>query len=460
MDDRTRSEAISLAGPVPPRKPLPYVAYVRAAQRNLISTYHEEAFRQPIVETRFPGLHNFIVNDPAGIRRVLLDNVSNYPKADIEHRILGPLLGNGLITSEGETWRAHRRMMASFFDGRSVERYAPGMADSARSLAARWEHLPTGAVTDISDEMMQVTLEIICRSMFAADSDELLEIVRNSGERYQKGMMFGILDFLPGVRSVWGGFKKRRGIHIVREVDTALYKLIQTRSRQAGGAGDDLLALLIRSHDDETGAGMSPREVRDEVLTIFAAGHETTAVALTWTWYLLAMHPAEEARLHEELDIVLGARDPNYDDVARLPYTRMVVQEAMRLYPAVYTLAWRQAAANDELCGRHVPRGATIAVVPWILHRHERFWTDPERFCPGRFTPEASAGREKFAYLPFSFGPRVCIGAAFAITEAVLVLATLARRYRLRLASGSVIEPQGLITLRARYGMPMTIEAR
>ncbi len=446
---------------MPPSEPLSYIDYVRTAQRNLIATYPQIAYRADLVETKFPGLHNFLVNDPAGIRRVLLENVGNYPKADIEHRMLGPLLGNGLITSEGETWRTHRRMMAPFFDGRSVEAYAAGMTESAATLVSRWERMPAGSVLEVADEMMQVTLEIISRSMFSSDSDEMVHAVRGSAERYQKAMMFSIMDFLPGVQTVWGAFKNRRGRHILRGLDAAIYKLIQSRSRQTEDNGrEDLLAQLLRSHDDETGSGMSAREVRDQVFTMFAAGHETTALALTWTWYLLSLHPVEEARLHHELDSVLNGRRPVYADLARLPYTRMVVQESMRLYPAVYTLAWRQAAADDEVCGRRIPRGATVAVAPWVLHRHERLWEFPERFLPERFSPEASAGRERFAYLPFSFGPRVCIGAAFAMAEAVLVLAAIAQRFRLRLAAHAVVEPEALITLRPKYGMHMTLEPR
>lgn len=450
-----------LPGPLPPAKPLSYFAYVQAAKRNLIETYHRDCYRQDVIETRFPGLHNFIINDPVAIRRVLLENVSNYPKADIEHRILGPLLGNGLITSEGDTWRAHRRMLAPFFDNRSVESYAPGMAEAARAQLDRWNQMPPQSVLDIADEMMQVTLEIISRSMFSSDSDSMVDIVRDSAERYQQAMMFGLMDFAPVVKDLWGVFKHRRGKRILRGLDSAIFDLIQRRQEQSMTAvHEDLLSRLLRARDEETGTGMSEEEVRDQVFTMFAAGHETTARALTWTWFLLATHPAEESVLHKELDTVLRGRTPAYDDLSRLPYTRMVLQEAMRLYPAIYTLAWRQAASDDVLGGQRIPKGATVSVVPWLLHRHERFWVDPMCFKPTRFSAEASAGRDRFAYLPFSFGPRVCIGASFAMVEGTLLLATLAQRYRLRLAEDAVIEPQGLITLTARYGMPMKLEPR
>ncbi len=457
----TSGSQIIAPGPVPPAKPLGYFAYVRAAQRNLIETYHRDCYRQGIVETRFPGLHNFVVNDPAGIRRILLDNVTNYPKADIEHRILGPLLGNGLITSEGETWRLHRRMLAPFFDGRSVAAYAHDMVQAADAHLKRWDQLPGGSVLDMADEMMQLTLEIISRSMFSSDSGSMVDIVRSTATRYQKAMMFGLMDFAPGIKSIWGVFKKRRGNGILSELDAAIFDLIERRKKISNPTpNEDLLGRLLRARDDETGAGMTAREVRDQVFTMFAAGHETTALALTWTWFLLATHPVEEAMLHDELDKVLQGRPPVYEDLTQLPYTRMVLQEAMRLYPAVYTLAWRQAASDDEVGGHKIPKGATVAIVPWILHRHESFWKNPESFQPTRFSPKANAGRDRFAYLPFGFGPRVCIGAAFAMTEGTLLLAAIAQRYRLRLTENARVETKGLITLTAKYGMPMSLESR
>ncbi len=204
---------------------------------------------------------------------------------------------------------------------------------------------------------------------------------------------------------------------------------------------------------------MSAKEVRDQVVTIFMAGHETTAVALTWTWYLLAQHPAVEARLHAELDATLGGRSPRHDDLAKLPYARSVIEESMRLYPPAHTLS-RTAIADDTLLGRPIPKGSQVVIAPWLVHRNPKLWENPERFDPGRFSAERASQRHRFAYLPFGGGPRICIGAAFAIAEALLILATIAQRYRLRLVPGFPIEPQGLITLRPRHGMRMTLERR
>jgi cytochrome P450 len=204
---------------------------------------------------------------------------------------------------------------------------------------------------------------------------------------------------------------------------------------------------------------MTAQEVRDHVITIFMAGHETTAMAMTWIWYLLSQHAAVEAKLHAELDAVLGGRTPESQDLARLAYTRMVIEESMRLYPPVHTIA-REALADDTLAGLRVPKGSAVLISPWVLHRHRRLWRDPGRFEPERFSPEQAGAHARFSYLPFGGGRRICIGAAFAMAEATLLLATIAQRFRLRLRSGHPVEPQGLITLRPRHGMQMLLERR
>ena len=243
------------------------------------------------------------------------------------------------------------------------------------------------------------------------------------------------------------------------DFDKAIDRLLAAREHAGDGQPKDLLTRLIAARDEETGAGMTAQEVRDQVITIFMAGHETTALALTWTWYLLSQHPAVEARLHAELDAVLGGRLPRHEDLARLPYSRMVIEESMRLYPPAHTIS-RQAIGDDVVLGHGIPARAAIIIAPWLLHRKPAIWDDPQRFDPERFSPERSAARHRFAYIPFGAGPRICIGMAFAMAEAVLILATIAQRYRLRLKKGHPVEPQGLITLRPRYGMRMHLERR
>lgn len=450
-----------LAGPVPPAKPLSFVRYLRTVRRNFIEALDESMYRAKIIEQKSLVSRSFIVNHPAGLRRVLLENAANYPKAPVEHRILGPAMGSGLILSEGEVWRAHRRIMAPAFDHRTIEKYAPVMVDVTSRLAERWDGAGSGAVIEIGEAMMDLTLEIISRSMFAADSDSIVDIIREGSDRYQKVMMVGLMEFVPGLGPAWSAIKGVRGRAIMREFDRAMFALIEARMKSppANGKGD-LLDRLIAARDEESGVGMSAREIRDQVLTIFVAGHETTALALMWTWYVLSMHPEHEARMHEELGAVLGGREPGWQDVPRLTYTRMILQETMRLYPAVHTLAFREAQADDVVCGMRIPKGSLITMIPWVIHRHRDHWERPEQFEPERFLPEAVAKRDRLAYLPFGFGPRVCIGASFAMTEAVLILATLAQRFRLRVAPGHVVDPQALFTLRAKHGMKMVVERR
>ncbi len=299
-----------LAGPTPPAERLPFFRYLRTVRRNFIEALDESMYEAPIIEQRSAVSRSFIVNDPAGVRRVLLENAANYPKAPVEHRILGPAMGNGLILSEGETWRAHRRIMAPAFDHRTNERYAPVMVDAARKLAEQWAALPPGATVEVQDAMMEMTLDIISRSMFAADSDSIVAIIREGSDRYQDVMMVGLLEFVPGIGRLWSAWKGVRGRAIMREFDRAMFRLIEARMQPGANANHDLLDRLIESRDDESGAGMNAREIRDQVLTIFVAGHETTALALTWTWYVLSMHPEHEARMHAELEEVLGGREP------------------------------------------------------------------------------------------------------------------------------------------------------
>lgn len=449
-----------LAGPVVPKRPLPFFKYLRVSRHNFIAGLHEGVFSEPVYERKFLWFRSFIINDPDGIKRVVLDNSSNYVKADILQPVLGPALGVGLVTSDGETWRGLRKLIAPVFDPRSVERYAPVIHATAADLLQRWSTLPDRAVVNVHKEMSALTLEIISRAVFASDSSEMVEIIERSSAEYQAKMTFSFWAVVPVLNGLWARHKVRQGRRIVRELDEAIYHLIERRLSDPCKKGDsDLLARLIAARDSETAAALGLRGVRDQVVTIMMAGHETTASALGWVWYLLSQHPAEERKLHREVDQVLKGRAPTFECIPNLPYTRMVIQEGMRLYPPVHTLSWRQAAADDYICGRRITKGSIVWIVPWALHRNPTLWENPERFDPMRFLPDRSETRSRFAYLPFSTGPRVCVGATLAMTEAVLIVAAIAQAYRLRLADEPP-EPQGLVTLRARRGMRMTLERR
>jgi cytochrome P450 len=449
----------ALPAPALHRGRMPLFEFFRTLRDNMVATYAEEAYERDVIETKIFGRCRFLVNEPGAIKHVLLDNAANYRKTEITRRILEPGLGRGLITSEGETWRRHRRTMSPAFDHRSIVSYASIMTGAAQELLADWSKLGASTNIDVATGMMEVTLNIISRSMFSSDSDQIVAIMERGAGRYQAQMRPNMLDFL-GLPAWLAGVRRIRvADRTLGEFDAEIDRLIKLRSNNPENGPKDLLARLIAARDEQTGGSMTAQEVRDHVITIFMAGHETTAMAMTWTWFLLAQHSAEEAKLHAELAAVLGGRAPNSEDLSKLAYTRMVIEESMRLYPPVHTIA-REALADDTLAGRHVPKGSTVLIAPWVLHRHRQLWHNPGRFDPDRFSPEQSVARARFSYLPFGGGRRICIGAAFATAEAMLLLATIAQSYRLRLVPGHPVEPQGLITLRARHGMKMLLTPR
>ena len=348
--------------------------------------------------------------------------------------------------------------MAPSFDPRSVIGYAPIMTGVTAELLTKWDAMPEPRELDVAAAMMQVTLHIISRSMFSSDSDEIVDVVEGGVSQYQSLVRPSVFDLLHFPQWFARLISPLPTDGIFNEFDRKVDRLLTERGRAPDAEPKDLLARLLAARDSETGGGMTGKEVRDQVVTIFMAGHETTSLALTWTWYLLSQHPAVEAKVHNELREVLGGRTPDYADVANLRYTRMVIEESMRLYPPAHTTG-RQPIAPDEILGHRIPAGAEVLIMPWLLHRKPQLWENPDRFDPDRFLPERVAARPRFAYIPFGAGQRICIGAAFAMTEAILILATIAQRYRLQLKPGHPVEPQGLITLRPRHGMQMILGA-
>jgi cytochrome P450 len=377
----------------------------------------------------------------------------------MEQRFFRALFGDGLLSSEGEKWRSHRRIMAPSFDPRSVASYAPAMTESSVELADAWDRLPPGTEIDASSEMTNVTLQIICRAMFSRDGGEMATMTGSALSRgADEAFNFNLLDILPIIGPRRIAKKVKLMGEIFAPMDGAIGRLVE--ARRADPRTTDLLGRLVAALDEETGAKLSPAEVRDEVLTIFVAGHETTASAMTFVWYVLSQLPEWEAKLHAELDAVLGGQPPTEADIPKLALTRRIIEETMRLYPPAPGLSARVALEADEVAGARIPKGGTVVVSSWVLHRHRLLWDNPERFDPDRFLPERSAGRPRFAYLPFGGGPRVCIGQVLAMTEATLILATLAQRYRLRLRPGHKVTIQSRVTIRPRDGLPMTLERR
>lgn len=444
----------------PPEKRRSLLRQILTPAPNEFETIPRIAFEQPIWEWKSIFGHNFVVSDPVGVKRILLDNVANYPKTEMETKMLGAIVGEGLLVSQGEKWKSHRRLMSPSFDFKSIVAYSPAMVAAAESFSNAWSTKSSGSVIDIAEEMTNLTLRVISNTMFSADGKILGELVDSSLRKMGDAIDFNLLDILPLV----GPPRMKRKMERIHKnfltMDATMQKLIRARETVQGQAAHDLLDRLIAARDSETGVRLSNDEVRDEVVIIFLAGHDTTALALTYTWYLLSQHPAVEARLHTEIERVLGGRAPTYDDLVNLPYTKMVIEESMRLYPPAPGLSNRAVLADDTVCGVDIPKGAQVAVIPWVIHRHRTLWKYPERFDPDRFSPERSQGRHRFAYLPFGGGPRVCIGMALAMTEAQLILATIAQRFRLRLVPNQNIVLQHRITMRPRDGILMALEPR
>lgn len=395
----------------------------------------------------------YLLSHPDYISHVLRKNPRNYLKDGYEHI---EIVGNGLLASEGDFWRRQRRIAQPAFHRERLAKMAETITDDTEKMLDRWDERPTGDPLDLDAEMSRLTLGIVGRTLFGAEVGEeaggvgaSLASVLNLG--FQRTGRF--IPVPPGLPTP----KNRRYRNAVRHLNRVVDTLISDRRRNGGGEGD-LLDMLLQARDADTGKRMNERQLRDEVMTILTAGYETTARALSWTWYLIDANPHVREKLEQEVDRLNG-RTPAFGDLGALSYTSMVIQEAMRLFPPVWGLS-RLVAEDDEVGGYRVPKGSRVVISQYVTHRHPDFWEEPETFDPERFTPEKSAGRPRYAYFPFSGGPRQCIGNNFAIMEATLILATVARRYRLTLVPGHPIEPEPSFTLRSRHGIRMVLAER
>lgn len=414
-----------------------------------------------VAKYRVAHLTWYQVNHPDGIQRVLQLNNHNYSKGEFTTRITKPILGDSLFISEGESWLHRRRLMQPAFHKQRIDAFGDLMTKATLRLLDRWDTLSDqGKSLDVAMEMTHLTAEIVTEALFSAHVDDRSDAVPGAiatvleyvNHRFE--MPFYPPASVPTPRN-------RRYLAAMRTIDQVVYGIIDRRKqqmREGQAVGGDLLSMLMVARDEETGEGMNDRQLRDEVITMFVAGHETTATALAWTWYLLSQHPAEERRLHDELAEVLGGRTPTVADLPSLPYTRMVIEEAMRLYPPAWIFN-REAVADDEICGYHIPAKAIVVVSPYVMHHHPAYWENAEQFDPDRFSPERSKSHHHYAYFPFGGGPRQCIGKPFAMVEAHLVLATIAQRYRIKLQPGHTVVPEPRTTLRPHGGLHVLLEA-
>jgi cytochrome P450 len=394
------------------------------------------------------------VNHPDYIKDVLVTNQPSFHKGLVLQRAKR-LLGEGLLTSEDEVHRRQRRLAQPAFHRSRIASYSSVMTDYGSQTSARWRD---GDTLDMSAEMMQLTLGIVGKTLFDAD---VVSDAQEVGEA-----MTVVMDLFNTITIPFFELLQKLPLPQLRRFDTArakldaiIYRLIEQR-RLAGEDRGDLLSMLLLAQDTEVdGGAMTDEQLRDELMTIFLAGHETTANALTWTWYLLSQNPEAESRLHEEIDRVLAGKLPDFDDVGKLKYTEMVLAESMRLYPPAWALG-RLAMQDFEIGGYVVPRKSLVLMSQYVMHRDPRYFAEPLKFNPDRWTPEARESRPQFSYFPFGGGPRRCIGEGFAWMEGILLIATIARHWQMRLVPNHPVVLKPVITLRPKHGMRMTVIRR
>jgi cytochrome P450 len=410
-----------------------------------------------IAVTRIPGVRQFTVYRPRHAEHVLVTNQDNYVKGS-QYELFGMALGDGLVTSNGELWRRQRRLVQPLFAKRHIDTFAEHMTAAATQLFEQWATVHDGGTVDVAEAMMGLTLDVVGRALFGSD---LTGRVRDT-------IRVAMRDVLAELQAAayspltWAAYSlprvtmeralrlrplRQRRFHArMGELDQIVAEMIENHRSGAQRGTDDLLTLLLDARDEETGAAMDDRQLRDEVITFLAAGHETTANALSWMWVLLSQHPDARARLCAEVDELLDGRIPTFEDADRLPWTRAVVHETLRLYPPVWIVG-RRALHEDNIDGVSIPSGANVAVLIYLTHRDPNVWPNPEGFDPGRFLP-GQPDRPRCAYIPFTAGRRICVGNTFALTEATLLTAMIAQHCTLDLDPTERVEPQPLLVLR------------
>ena len=431
------------AAPRPATEVLPLWRTILQLQRNAISTWGEPAYELDIVSRPFMGRTSFLVSHPDGIKRVLVDNHANYGRTPAGIRILRPILGDGLFLAEGADWKHQRRTTAPAFAPRSLDVAAAHIAQVAEETVAELTARGTGAV-DLLRVVQRLALEVAGRSFFSQGMREHGAAVRAAFERYgNKLARPSFLDFLLPAAAPSPLDAARRWL--ARDFKRVLDRMIEERSRTPPqDPPRDLFDVLVTARDPETGVGFTKTQLRDQIATLTVAGHETTALTMFWTSYLLCLAPEVQELVAEEARAVDLSPGGAAQAMERLPLTRAVVQEALRLYPPAFTIV-RMALRADEIVGHAVPKGSLVVMAPWILHRHRKRWSHPERFDPTRFLPGAPP-IDRFAYLPFGIGPRICIGAQFALIEATLVMARLLASFRLEIVGPRRVTPVAVVT--------------
>lgn len=453
--ERRTGERFRPAAPIPHNRMLSTLQVVRELGRNPVAAFGAASYRERYIYSRNWVQDFLMINDPDGIRHVLLDNAANYAKSIQFQRLTQPALGNGLVNAEGASWRFQRRVAAPMFSMRQIADFAPVMSDAAQAAVQRWEALPDGTEMDAADEMMRITYEIISRTLFSNDvtmqygkMSEALAVYLETQGRVDVLRTLGLPNWFPTANNL----RARGPLAYFRK---ELLGLIARRREQlktdADRAPNDFLTMLLTIRDPEDGALFGEKQVFDNVMTFIFAGHETTSNALAWTLYLLSQFPESDARVAEEM--------ASATDIDALTYTRMVLEESLRLYPPAPIIS-RDSIGADVVGGIAIRPGTSIMISPWVLHRHRTLWDDPDYFDPERFAPGRREKIPRFAYIPFGAGPRICIGMGFSMQEALIILAAILKRFRLELVPGHPVEPQARLTLRPKHGLKMRVFRR
>jgi cytochrome P450 len=407
-----------------------------------------------VVRSRFLYVHAYFLYNADDIEALLTTKAKSFRKAgSLRSPFFARLVGNGLVTSEGDFWRRQRRLAQPAFHRQRISTYGEVMVDYAQRAIDKWR---PGEEIDISKDMTRLTLEIVVKTLFNADvSNDADHVGAMLSEVVKPFASQATLKWILDNRLPTPGH--RRYFKAVSEIDRIVFRIISDRRASKSDEGD-LLSMLLQAQDDD-GSQMNDAQLRDEVMTLFLAGHETTALALSWSWYLLATHPEAEAKFHAEIDEVLQGRVPTVDDLRKLTYTEMIAKEAMRLYPPAYAVG-REALEDTEIGGFRVPKGSQVFAFQWVTQRDERYFERPDKFEPERWTPERSERLPKYAYFPFGGGPRQCIGNYFAMMEVVLLLATIGQRFRFSLAPNHKVEVLPVLSLRPKNGIRAVVEKR
>ena len=441
--------------PIPHSKPLNAAQFVWTMAHNPLAIWTEAAYREPIIRTNWLG-PIFVINDPAAIRHVMVDNARNYGMQPLRQRVLRPILRDGLLTAEGELWRRTRRSIAPIFAPRNTAPLAETMVERAQGFAAGLS-ARDGQTIDVATQMTLLAFDILQATLFtgdiAGDPDEFAAATARLLKTMGRVDPMDVLDapaFVPRVTRLMGS---RSQAYFRRLIAATIERRQELLARAPKTAPRDLLTLLLEAE------GLSRSEVEDNIITFIGAGHETTARALGWTIYLLSQAPEERALVEAELDS-FDLSDPSPATwTERLPHTRAVFEEAMRLYPPAPSLN-RMAIEDDSVDGMRIPKGAAVLILPWILHRHERLWSRPGEFVPDRFLPGKREAIDRYQYLPFGIGPRVCIGQYFAMQEGVIALAMLLKTLRFDYTGRTAPEPVQKITVQSAGAMPMRVSLR